>query len=51
LKTAPKRWLVDPAGSVTYASSSNRRILGYKSADLIGRKLFDLHPEDQPAAR
>ena len=44
--------LMDDRGTVTYASPSTQRILGYESHELIGRKYVDLfHPEDAGAVR
>ncbi len=43
--------IIDGAGTLNYASPSVERILGYKSGDVMGMRVFDLvHPEDVPAA-
>jgi PAS domain S-box-containing protein len=42
--------LVDPQGKVVYTSPATTRLLGYTSAELLGRNAFDLlHPEDLQA--
>lgn len=38
--------LLDPAGSLTYASSSSKRVLGYAPHDMAGRSVFDLAHRD-----
>ncbi len=44
--------LVDPAGTVLYASQSTARTLGYPPAEFVGRNVLELiHPDDQPAMR
>jgi PAS domain S-box-containing protein len=43
--------IVDPDGTVTYASGSATRVLGYEPADLLGENLFDyLHPDGREHA-
>ncbi len=40
--------ILDAAGNVTYESPSHKRILGYDSGFLIGKRSFDyVHPDDQ----
>ncbi|HEY7546117.1 MAG TPA: PAS domain S-box protein, partial [Blastocatellia bacterium] len=39
--------LVELDGAILYAGPSTKRILGYESADVVGRNVFDfIHPED-----
>ena len=43
--------IVDPDGTVTYASGSADRVLGYEPDDLVGENLFDyLHPDGREGA-
>ena len=43
--------IVDPDGTITYASRSVDRVLGYSPDDLTGKNLFDqLHPDDREGA-
>ncbi|MBB6646242.1 PAS domain S-box protein [Halobellus ruber] len=43
--------VVDPDGTVTYASGSATRVLGYDPDDLVGENLFDyLHPDSRDRA-
>ncbi len=42
--------ILNPDGSVRFASPSHEPALGYAPGELIGRNAFDLvHPDDQPA--
>jgi len=41
--------VLNPDGTVRFASPSHQRVLGYAPEELIGRNAFDLvHPDDQP---
>ena len=43
--------LLDPSGTVLYASESSQPVLGYASTENVGRSVFELvHPEDQARA-
>ena len=43
--------IVDPDGTVTYASGSASRVLGYEPDDLVGENLFDhVHPDGRERA-
>jgi PAS domain S-box-containing protein len=43
--------VVDPDGTITYASGSAKRVFGYDPGALVGENLFDyLHPGDQEHA-
>ncbi|WP_170938273.1 PAS domain S-box protein [Halorubrum sp. Hd13] len=43
--------IVDPDGTVTYASRSATRVLGHDPDDLVGENLFDyLHPDSREGA-
>lgn len=43
--------IVDPDGTITYASRSADRVLGYSPDNLTGKNLFDqLHPDDREGA-
>jgi diguanylate cyclase (GGDEF)-like protein/PAS domain S-box-containing protein len=42
--------IVDEAGEFIYESSSARRILGYRTEDIIGRRLADLVPRERTEA-
>jgi len=45
-------YLLDQKGQFTYASPSFEKALGYRPAELVGRKAFSLlHPDDKVAAR
>jgi PAS domain S-box-containing protein len=40
--------LIDPTGTILYASASTRRVLGYQPDDLVGKDGFSLvHPDDR----
>src|SRR5581483_9283705 len=44
--------LLDPTGTILYASPSHSRVLGYQPDELIQTALFDrIHPDDLPQAR
>src|SRR5215472_14421795 len=44
--------LFSPQGTVTYASPSTERVIGYPATNLVGRNSFAmLHPEDLEAVR
>jgi two-component system cell cycle sensor histidine kinase/response regulator CckA len=41
--------LLDRAGTITYATPSTERVLGYRAEQVLGRNAMDLlHPEDVP---
>jgi PAS domain S-box-containing protein len=43
--------LLDAAGRVTYVTPSSQRHLGWKSAELVGRSIFNfMHPDDHDVA-
>jgi PAS domain S-box-containing protein len=43
--------IIDPDGTVTYASGSANRVLGYGPDDLVGENIFDyLHPDGREHA-
>ena len=40
-------WLLNPDSKIVYTSPSAGELLGYKSEDLLGKKIYDLiHPKD-----
>jgi two-component system cell cycle sensor histidine kinase/response regulator CckA len=44
--------LLDPAGTITYASQSTGRVLGHTAEGVLGRAMLDfLHPDDVPEVR
>lgn len=44
--------LLCPDGTLTYASQTTSRVLGYSADELVGTNAFDLvHPDDQEATR
>jgi PAS domain S-box-containing protein len=44
--------LLDPEGTVLYASNAIERLFGYPASQVVGRSTFELiHPDDQPRIR